>query len=123
MRSRRISKRVLAFPVGIAGSGLVPSIPMTGPTSYGRSWAVAGEGRSDSNCSAQVAVVAFLSFIYNLTASSQVGVASMHSYKLLWNISVLVNSNRPLFNFQTNLKPIFGIKLSYIRISNERNIF
>ncbi|GBN77657.1 hypothetical protein AVEN_51503-1, partial [Araneus ventricosus] len=45
MRSRRISKRVLAFLVGIAGSGLVPSIPTTGPTSYGRSWAVGGEGR------------------------------------------------------------------------------
>ncbi|GBN81216.1 hypothetical protein AVEN_116554-1 [Araneus ventricosus] len=52
MGSRRISKRVPAFPEDIERRGVVTSTPITGRTAYGRSWAVAGDGLKDSNYSA-----------------------------------------------------------------------
>ncbi|GBM13320.1 hypothetical protein AVEN_226301-1 [Araneus ventricosus] len=44
MRSRQVSKRILASTEGIARCGVVTSTPMTGLTSYGRSWSVASDG-------------------------------------------------------------------------------
>ncbi|GBN05813.1 hypothetical protein AVEN_204822-1, partial [Araneus ventricosus] len=57
MRSRRISKRVLASPVGVVNDGdwgYLP--PLIVRASYGRGRAVAGDGHNDSCLSTRTIV-------------------------------------------------------------------